>query len=111
MHCVKSRLRLMHKGEFSYVLTQSHTGGNEMAILPTIEFLNPAQTIRMPVYSAELALIKAVEDELTASLLPKGNKEIILAIIRHLEYETDLARSALYRSALEMIVRRTPDDL
>ncbi len=82
-----------------------------MAMFPTIEFLNPAQTIRMPVYSAELAFIKSVEDKLAAQHLPTGNKDVILAIIRHLENEADPVRSALYRSALEMIVRGTPDDL
>lgn len=82
-----------------------------MTVLPTIEFLNPAQTIRMPAYSAELTLIKTVEDELAALYLPTGNKEIILAIIRRLEHETDPGRSSLYRNALEMIVHRTPDDL
>lgn len=82
-----------------------------MTVFPTIEFLNQTQTIRMPVYSAELAIIKSIEDELTAQHFTAGNKDIILAMVRQLEKETDPARSALYRSALEMIVRRTPDDL
>lgn len=82
-----------------------------MAVFTTVEFLNAAQTIRMPAFSAELAFIKSVEDELSALNFPISNKAIILAIVRHLENERDPIRSALYRSALEMIVRKTPDDL
>lgn len=82
-----------------------------MAVFTTVEFLNAAQTIRMPAFSAELAIIKTVEDELSALNFPISNKAIILAIVRHLENECDPIRSALYRSALEMIVRKTPDDL
>jgi len=65
----------------------------------------------MPVYSAEIAFIKSVKDELSALNFPVSNKDVILAIIRHLENERDPKRSALYSSALEMVVRTTPDDL
>lgn len=82
-----------------------------MTMSPRIEFLNPTQTIRMPVYSAEIAFIKSVKDELSALNFPVSNKDVILAIIRYLENERDPQRSALYSSALEMVVRTTPDDL
>ncbi|MGK9174929.1 histidine kinase [Yokenella regensburgei] len=82
-----------------------------MTMSTRVEFLNPTQTIRLPVYSAETAFIKTVEDELRGLGFPVSNKAVILAIIRHLEEERDPQRSALYRSALEMVVRTTPDDL
>ena len=108
---VKSQLSLTHNGEYSDVPANNLNEGSRMAMLPTIEFLNPAQTIRMPVYSAELAFIKSIEDELKTLNFSVSNKDIILTIIRHLENESDPARSMIYRSALEMVVQRTPDDL
>lgn len=77
----------------------------------TVEFLNPNQTIRLPLYCAEMAFIKSVEDELVAQNVLVSNKAVILAIIRHLENERCPQRIAFYRSALELVVRTTPDDL
>lgn len=60
-----------------------------MALHPATQFLNSSQTIRLPVFSAELAFIKNVEEKLASLNLPVSNKAVILAIIRHLEEESD----------------------
>lgn len=82
-----------------------------MALHPATQFLNTSQTIRLPVFSVELAFIKTVEEKLASLNLPVSNKAVILAIIRHLEEESDPEKTRTYRSALEMVVSRTPDDL
>lgn len=82
-----------------------------MALHPATQFLNSSQTIRLPVFSAELAFIKNVEEKLASLNLPVSNKAVILAIIRHLEEESDPEKTRMYRSTLEMVVSRTPDDL
>jgi len=40
-----------------------------------------------------------------------NNKNLILALIRMLETEDDVVKLDVYRSALELIVQKTPDDL
>ncbi|HAT2611499.1 TPA: hypothetical protein I8235_004553 [Kluyvera intermedia] len=82
-----------------------------MALHSATQFLNTSQTIRLPVFSVELAFIKTVEEKLASLNLPVSNKAVILAIIRHLEEENDPEKTRMYRSALEMVVSRTPDDL
>jgi len=111
MQFAKSSLDFVNKGIFPIYRNSRKRKRAHMALHPATQFLNSSQTIRLPVFSAELAFIKNVEEKLASLNLPVSNKAVILAIIRHLEEESDPEKTRMYRSALEMVVSRTPDDL
>ncbi|POP47127.1 histidine kinase [Superficieibacter electus] len=56
-----------------------------------------------------------VISEITQDLLSRktavNNKDIILELIMRLEIEKDVVKLDIYRSALEMVVLNTPDDI
>ncbi|WP_312947218.1 biofilm development regulator YmgB/AriR family protein [Superficieibacter sp.] len=56
-----------------------------------------------------------VISEITQHLMSKktvvNNKDIILELIVRLETESDIVKLDIYRSALEMVVLNTPDDI
>lgn len=59
----------------------------------------------------ERVVISEIRLELSARKDRITDKDIILALILRLECENDVVKQDVYRSALEMVVQRTPDDI
>lgn len=62
-------------------------------------------------YEAETKLIADMTRELRIQRGVVHNKDLILTLIQHIECEKDVLKLDIYRSALEMIVQGTPDDI
>ncbi|WLI77253.1 biofilm development regulator YmgB/AriR family protein [Kosakonia sp. H02] len=62
-------------------------------------------------YEEEKKVISDIIYNLQLKQTEVSNKHLILALIGLLETEDDVVKLDIYRSALEMVVQKTPDDL
>lgn len=62
-------------------------------------------------YLSERKIISEIRSNFSGKKASVTNKDLILALIQHLECETDVTRQDIYRNALELVVQRTPDDI
>ncbi|KNC09394.1 hypothetical protein AC791_12120 [Klebsiella sp. RIT-PI-d] len=56
-------------------------------------------------------VISEIMQDLLSRKTAVNNKDIILELVVRLETEKDIVKLDIYRSALEMVVLNTPDDI
>lgn len=82
-----------------------------MQTITTEEQLNAYFGVKTQTYEAEKKVLKDIMHNLRLKQPEVSNKHLILALIGLLETEDDIAKLDIYRSALEMVVQKTPDDI
>jgi len=82
-----------------------------MQTTTTEEQLNAYFGTKTQAYEAEKKVLSNLMHNLSLKQPEVSNKHLILALIDLLETEDDIVKLDIYRSALEMVVQKTPDDL
>ncbi|MGP3592050.1 biofilm development regulator YmgB/AriR family protein [Vagococcus sp. WN89Y] len=82
-----------------------------MQTTTTEEQLNAYFGSKAQAYEAEKKVLNDLMHNLRLKQPEVSNKHLILALISLLETEDDVVKLDIYRSALEMVVQKTPDDL